>query len=60
MRVGSAVAAACGLYGEEPKKESGKEAVKAMMAKLHKGDKSPLARSRRGGEGKPDWDQLDE
>jgi cytochrome c556 len=63
--------AACGLYPyleepakkepvkTEPAKKTGKEQVKEMMIKLHKGEKSPLARTRAEVEKeKPDWDQL--
>ena len=61
----AAILAIGGLNAEEPKKEekapkrATKEELKEMMTKLHKGEKSPLART--GAEVKkesPDWEQL--
>jgi hypothetical protein len=70
---GAVVVQACGPYFEPYFEESKKgetkddkapakplkEQVKELMAKLHKGDKAPLARARAElDKEKPDWDQL--
>lgn len=48
------------VFGTDEKaKPATKEQVKELMAKTHKGDKSPFARAREElKKEKPDWDQL--
>ena len=55
----AAIAVACGPYFDLPDTKPSKDALKDMMTKAHKGEKSPLART--GAELKkesPDWEQL--
>jgi hypothetical protein len=57
--VSAGAVAACGIYPDTPVKKVTREQVKEMMTQVHKGEKSPLARTRAEVQKEaPDWEAL--